>query len=267
MAKPSQYNTIFLTAFIREIWLILLVAGKIQWINDSYSEGCTFTGAIGEKLGDLTASRQDCDLKCAENPKCTHYNWVEGDTCILRTGLAHKSGATRTTEQTNTCGIKLIKWEKGNWALACSFPTKSYLQELRTEPNKCGPTCAAKNDCTHFNFIPENETCRLMTGAIRKDQAYITPNPLMVCGVTLVDYVDWQIDNWADRCEFKGKTFAEVSTAVNACGPECEKSPKCTHFTWIKGTCHLKEGKFNKEDAVYTGVKDNICGFVRNGQK
>ena len=240
-------------------------AGQVNWGNDNYAEGCIFNGALGEKLAVMPVDREDCDTLCTTNNTCTHYNWVpEGrlGTCILRTGLAQKSDSSKTVELKNVCGIKSIRWEKDNWATKCDFTTKSTLRMMETDPDKCGPTCFNDDDCTHFTYSNLTRKCRLMTGDISKDKALVTLDQEMICGVAILDSIEWQVGNYAIFCEFKGKDFSSKPTKPEECGPECQASARCTHFTWIKGICNLKEGNVKKEDALYTRNKNYVCGFI-----
>ena len=241
------------------------MTGEIIWENENYAEGCLFDGALGQKMTVLPKDRTDCDEKCTSNDNCTHYNWIpQGPpgTCILRSGLAHRSRAIKTVDQRNVCGIKSPRWEKDNWAFGCDFSTKSTLRVADVASDKCGPECFNDNDCTHYTYSLTTGKCRLMDGDIRKDQALITHDKNMICGVVLLDTIEWQIGNYATFCEFAGRDFLAKPTKVEDCGLECQNSPKCTHFTWIKGICNMKEGKVRKEDAAYKRHKSFVCGFI-----
>lgn len=37
---------------------------------------------------------------------------------------------------------------------------------------------------------------------------------------------------WALGCDFIGRGFKNLNSKVETCGPLCEATPGCSHFTW-----------------------------------
>ncbi len=78
----------------------------------------------------------------------------------------------------------------------------------------------------------------------------------------LADKIVWNGD-WGKNCDFGGADFKNDRSNPENCGPLCETTPGCTHYTWNGyngGTCWMKNGDVTKEQAVY--IKYSICGIV-----
>ena len=51
------------------------------------------------------------------------------------------------------------------------------------------------------------------------------------------------------------------------CGPICDKTALCTHFSWSlynSGTCWMKTGPISKNDAFDSWDKGMVCGISTN---
>ncbi|CAF3259932.1 unnamed protein product [Rotaria sp. Silwood2] len=93
----------------------------------------------------------------------------------------------------------------------------------------------------------------------------------MVVNILVLDYVrgdiNWNGNNWAMSCDFRGSDLSNVQVASNLCGGKCVETQGCTHFTWTQyngGTCWMKYGIVSKSDAFATTDTTMICG-VNNG--
>ncbi|CAF0971748.1 unnamed protein product [Brachionus calyciflorus] len=79
--------------------------------------------------------------------------------------------------------------------------------------------------------------------------------------------IKWEKDDWANSCDFPGNDFKKVSPLrVERCGPNCLTDPKCTHFAWNKqdgGSCYLKDGNINPNQAVFIHDGSVVCGFIK----
>jgi len=74
--------------------------------------------------------------------------------------------------------------------------------------------------------------------------------------------------NWANACDFRGNDLSNARTNGEQCGPKCESTSGCTHFTWNNfegGTCWMKSGPVSKNDAFSTGDQGMVCGIVGSG--
>ena len=64
-------------------------------------------------------------------------------------------------------------------------------------------------------------------------------------------------------CDWNGNDFSNLKTGGEDCGPLCERTPECSHFTWTDyngGTCWMKKGKVKKSDAI-TSNSYFVCGI------
>jgi hypothetical protein len=81
--------------------------------------------------------------------------------------------------------------------------------------------------------------------------------------------INWNGNNWAMSCDFRGNDLSNVRVSGELCGGKCAESQGCTHFTWTQylgGTCWLKTGSVSKNDAFSTNDPNTMCG-VRGTQK
>ncbi len=66
----------------------------------------------------------------------------------------------------------------------------------------------------------------------------VPSGPRVVCG--FLQTSSWIIDvdaegiHWAFNCDFPGNDFEKQQMEERYCGPHCQKTPSCTHFTWSK---------------------------------
>jgi hypothetical protein len=102
-------------------------------------------------------------------------------------------------------------------------------------------------------------------GPVNKDDAFYTGDQGIVCGVNddRPEIINWN-GNWAFACDFPGNDLLNVPSSGEKCGGLCQKIVGCTHFTWNYqqgGTCFMKKGPVNKDDAFYTGDQGIVCGI------
>ncbi|CAF3140626.1 unnamed protein product [Rotaria sp. Silwood2] len=77
--------------------------------------------------------------------------------------------------------------------------------------------------------------------------------------------IQWNGNNWATSCDFRGNDLYSVQISAELCGGKCAKVQGCTHFTWTQyngGTCWLKSGAVSKSDAFSTNDSTMVCGVV-----
>jgi hypothetical protein len=77
--------------------------------------------------------------------------------------------------------------------------------------------------------------------------------------------INWNGNNWAIGCDFKGNSLSNVQVLGKDCGGKCAQTSGCTHFTWTKlngGTCWMKYGSVSKNDAFSTGDSTMVCGIL-----
>jgi hypothetical protein len=75
--------------------------------------------------------------------------------------------------------------------------------------------------------------------------------------------INWNGNNWAMSCDFRGNDLSNVRSSGEHCGGKCAQTPGCTHFTWTKwngGTCWMKKGPISKDNAFATGDPSMVCG-------
>jgi hypothetical protein len=88
----------------------------------------------------------------------------------------------------------------------------------------------------------------------------------MVCGVN-PNVINWNGNNWAFACDFVNHDLSNSSKIASQCGPLCDSTVSCTHFTWTNyngGTCFLKSGRILKSDAYFTNDYSMVCGVNPN---
>ncbi|CAF3242816.1 unnamed protein product [Rotaria sp. Silwood2] len=77
--------------------------------------------------------------------------------------------------------------------------------------------------------------------------------------------VNWNGNDWAMSCDFRGNDLSDVRTSSELCGGKCAQTQGCTHFTWTSyngGTCWMKSGTVSKSDAFSTSDSAMICGVL-----
>ena len=72
--------------------------------------------------------------------------------------------------------------------------------------------------------------------------------------------IDWQSSNWASNCEFVGHDMQNERMPWELCGPYCEATQGCTHYTWSNDVCYLKSSAVRRKDAHVKA--DCMCGVV-----
>lgn len=98
-------------------------------------------------------------------------------------------------------------------------------------------------------------------GAVTKADAFETADKSMVCGVV----PNWNGNDWAPSCDFKGRDMGQARVPADQCGPTCARTNGCSHFTWTTfngGTCFMKTGAVSKLDAFTTSDPAMLCGVV-----
>ena len=77
--------------------------------------------------------------------------------------------------------------------------------------------------------------------------------------------INWNGNNWALGCDFRGNDLFNVQISGDQCGDRCVHTPGCTHFTWTKwngGTCWMKTGRALYSSAFETGDQSMVCGIT-----
>ncbi|CAF0839181.1 unnamed protein product [Adineta steineri] len=73
--------------------------------------------------------------------------------------------------------------------------------------------------------------------------------------------------NLGTSCDFVNNDFFNARTSKDDCQSKCNTTEGCTHFTWTNwnsGTCWMKKGIVEKDDAFSTTDPDMICGVMQN---
>lgn len=79
--------------------------------------------------------------------------------------------------------------------------------------------------------------------------------------------INWNGNNWAMSCDFKGNDMGNAKVTAELCGPTCERTTGCTHFVWTNyesGTCWMKKGSVSKDNAFQTNDRSMVCGVSKN---
>ena len=77
--------------------------------------------------------------------------------------------------------------------------------------------------------------------------------------------VNWNGNNWALRCDFRGNDLQSVSAQGDQCGSLCTKTNGCTHWAFNRfngGTCWLKRGTVTQANAFDSSDPSSACGVV-----
>jgi hypothetical protein len=116
---------------------------------------------------------------------------------------------------------------------------------------------------------------RIADGVVAITKAFVTGNPMNPRpslsgggsnGGNNGGQVNWNGNNWALGCDFKGNDLTSVQIPGEKCGEQCSVTPQCTHFTHTKyngGTCWMKKGPVSPSDAIFTNDNTMVCGFMR----
>ncbi|CAF3881220.1 unnamed protein product [Rotaria sp. Silwood1] len=161
-----------------------------------------------------------------------------------------------------------INWNENNSALACDFLGDD-LSDVRIESELCRGQCAQTSGCTHYTWtIYSDGTCWMKSGPVSKSDAIYTNDTSMVCGImdnAPKSGIQWNANNSASACYFRGNDMSNVLTASDLCAGQCAQTSGCTHFVWstyMGGTCWMKSGVVSKSDAIHTGDTNMVCGLV-----
>ncbi len=73
--------------------------------------------------------------------------------------------------------------------------------------------------------------------------------------------IQWN-GNWAMGCDFIGNNLTNAKTKGEDCSSKCKMTNGCTHYTWNGGTCWMKKGPVNKQNAVQRS-NDYVCGIIQ----
>ena len=145
---------------------------------------------------------------------------------------------------------------------SCAFLEGEGTTESADQPY-CGFLCSTNQTCTHYTWSSKNDgTCFLKTGPAHISQAINVSDPNVVCSVKKIQ---WQPDKWAQNCDFVGNDLTSEHTKAEDCGPACLRTPNCTNFTWTSyknGTCWMKTGNVQRNDAYVTDDVTMVCGYV-----
>jgi len=77
--------------------------------------------------------------------------------------------------------------------------------------------------------------------------------------------VNWNGNNWALRCDFRGNDLQSVSAQGDQCGSLCAKTNGCTHWAFNRfngGTCWLKRGTVTQANAFDSSDSSSSCGVI-----
>lgn len=77
--------------------------------------------------------------------------------------------------------------------------------------------------------------------------------------------INWNGNKWAMSCDFRGNDLSNALVPAPLCGPQCEKTPGCTHFAWttyLGGTCWMKQGPISKDNAFSVDDHSAVCGVL-----
>ena len=102
----------------------------------------------------------------------------------------------------------------------------------------------------------------------------VTASWIGICILTMdlmstTDGINWNGNNWALGCDFKGSDLRNVQISAEKCGGKCAETSGCTHFTWTVwngGTCWMKAGSVTKDQASATNDQTMVCG-VKSGSR
>ncbi|UJR13164.1 hypothetical protein I4U23_000186 [Adineta vaga] len=87
-----------------------------------------------------------------------------------------------------------ISW-RGNMGRSCDFVNND-LSNARTSSEDCFRKCNETNGCTHFTWTTWNGgTCWMKKGIVYKDDAFITTDLSIMCGVMNDSNSTYIIDN------------------------------------------------------------------------
>jgi hypothetical protein len=161
------------------------------------------------------------------------------------------------------------------WSYTCDFKVGKLIKGVQSTPDKCGPICESTCNCTHFTYTKySNGTCWLRNGQVIEKNAFKTTSEGSICGIFRGNNncdesknIYWNVAGnvkWGFACNFNGRDLKGISSKSDKCGPLCEKTCNCTHFTYTpaKSTCWLKKGAIQESDAKKEISYGMICGYI-----
>lgn len=77
---------------------------QIDWNANNSALWCAFSG---NDLTNSLSKSEDCAVRCASTPDCTHFTWTDynSGTCWMKTNRVSKSDAFVKHDQNAFCGI------------------------------------------------------------------------------------------------------------------------------------------------------------------
>jgi hypothetical protein len=164
----------------------------LPWHKDHWAHSCNF---CGNDLSNAKTSPTLCGSECTKTLGCTHFTWTEfnGGTCWMKKGPVSKNEAFPTNDSSMICGVinvclpgnigSTLPWDGNNSARSCDFCGND-LSNVKTSSEFCGSKCAEILECTHFTWTEFNGgTCWMKKGPVSKDNAFLTNDSSMICGV------------------------------------------------------------------------------------
>ena len=82
---------------------------------------------------------------------------------------------------------------------------------------------------------------------------------------SLVQSIQWQQGGWANGCDFVGQDLSNAQVPASQCGPKCQSTNGCTHYSWTSyngGTCWMKSGSVSQSNATPKSDQSIVCGIV-----
>jgi len=145
------------------------------------------------------------------------------------------------------------------WSPDCDYPNFDFAS-VRVPNTTCGDICANRNQCTHFTWV--DEICYLK----HFPSGYTTPIVLngAFCG-HIVKIFSWKDGSktrlkWSVDCDFIDSDIGSISSSRDECVDHCAKNSHCTHFTWVKNECYLKQ--IDSGSIKPIALDNAVCGYV-----
>ncbi|XP_037037293.1 limulus clotting factor C-like [Bradysia coprophila] len=200
---------------------------------------------------------------------CTHFVWTdyEEGTCWMKQNRVTAKDAHRSEGKEAICGIvdnlSHIAWNESNMAFGCDF-WENDLEDVETnDHHECNYRCAFTEGCTHFVWNEDGGTCWMKQNSVGRKDAFVSRDKSVACGI--VKRIDWNGNNWAMGCDFRGNDLIDVRSGSHECRAYCAANHQCTHFNWngwSGGTCWMKQHNgVTKDDAIITSDPESVCGI------
>jgi len=149
--------------------------------------------------------------------------------------------------------------DKIQWSTDCDFHGFDF-HWAEIPKDKCGESCSASDQCTHFTWA--NGVCYVKH--IPTD-FHITPTALYnaICGF-IAKELNWKVGsnnriNWKSGCDFVSSDIGSISSSRNDCLDHCANNSRCTHFSWAKNECYLKQNWVSISAISDVNV---VCGYI-----